>query len=102
MGVTIFGKTWKLHAQDVLRISPEHNLEIIRESVDFLVTQGRSVIYDAEHFFDGFNDEPDYALASLKAAADGGAQCLVLCDTNGGRLPLEIQDSVRQVVAKLD
>ena len=100
--VTIFGKTWKLHAQDVLRISPEHNLEIIRESVDFLVTQGRSVIYDAEHFFDGFNDEPDYALASLKAAADGGAQCLVLCDTNGGRLPLEIQDSVRQVVAELN
>ncbi|MEE2910555.1 MAG: citramalate synthase, partial [Candidatus Poribacteria bacterium] len=100
--VTIFGKTWKLHALDVLRVSPEQNLAIIRESVEFLVSNGRSVIYDAEHFFDGFNDDSAYALDSLQAAADGGAKCLVLCDTNGGRLPLEVQDGVKQVKDKID
>ena len=96
--VTIFGKSWKLHATDVLRVTPEENLELIESSVRFLVEHGREVIYDAEHFFDGYFDDASYALSTLKAAARGGAKCLVLCDTNGGRLPLEIQDGVRAVL----
>lgn len=100
--VTIFGKSWKLHATDVLGVSPEQNIELIESSVRFLVENGSEVIYDAEHFFDGFDDAPDYALQTLKAAAGGGAKCLVLCDTNGGRLPLEIQEGVRAVMAEID
>jgi len=100
--VTIFGKSWKLHATDVLRVTPEDNLDIIESSVGFLTENGRQVIYDAEHFFDGFQDDSDYALQTLKAAARAGAKCLVLCDTNGGRLPLEIQEVVRAVIDEID
>ena len=100
--VTIFGKSWELHATDVLRVTAQENIELIESSVRFLVENGREVIYDAEHFFDGYNDQPDYALQTLKAAARGGARCLVLCDTNGGRLPLEIQEGVRAVMAEID
>jgi 2-isopropylmalate synthase len=99
--VTIFGKSWRLHARDVLRVRPEENLDIIESSVRFLVENGREVIYDAEHFFDGFDDAPDYALRTLKAAEQGGAKYIVLCDTNGGRLPLEIQEGVRGAMAEL-
>ena len=97
--VTIFGKSWRLHATDVLRVTAEQNLELIESSVRYLVENGREVIYDAEHFFDGYADDSGYAVETLHAAAAGGAKCLVLCDTNGGRLPLEIQEGIRAVMA---
>ncbi len=90
--VTIFGKSWRLHATDVLRVTAGENLALIESSVKYLVDNGRDVIYDAEHFFDGYADDACYALETLGAAASGGAKCVVLCDTNGGRLPLEIQE----------
>ncbi len=88
--VTIFGKSWELQVTEVLRTSVEENQAMIRDTVAHLVSHGREVIYDAEHFFDGYKDSPTHALATLQAAADGGATCLVLCDTNGGTLPAEI------------
>ena len=100
--VTIFGKTWRLHATDVLQITPEENIELIESTVRFLVQNGREVLYDAEHFFDGYSDDPDYALKTLAAAALGGAKRLILCDTNGGRLPLEIEKAVQAVLAQID
>jgi 2-isopropylmalate synthase len=88
--VTIFGKTWLLHVLEVLRTSPEENLAMIHDTVAHLKAQGREVIYDAEHCFDGYKDNQTYALDCLKAAAAGGADYLVLCDTNGGTLPSEV------------
>jgi len=93
--VTIFGKTAKSHVERVLRTAPEENLARITESVAFLAARGKRVIYDAEHFFDGFFEDRAYALACLEAAAAGGAEVLVLCDTNGGRMPWEIEEGVR-------
>ena len=90
--VTIFGKSWELQVTEVLRTSVEENQAMIRETVAHLVRHGREVIYDAEHFFDGYKDSPTHALATLQAAADGGAACLVLCDTNGGTLPTEVAE----------
>jgi 2-isopropylmalate synthase len=95
--VTIFGKSWKLHVKEVFRTSNEENLRMIEESVRFLRAQDREVIYDAEHFFDGFKDDDSYALETLAAAERGGAHCLVLCDTNGGTLPQELAAIVRRV-----
>jgi 2-isopropylmalate synthase len=88
--VTIFGKSWKLQVTEILRTSIEENQAMIRDTVTHLAQHGREVIYDAEHFFDGFKDSPEHALGTLEAAAAGGAACLVLCDTNGGSLPSEI------------
>jgi len=85
--VTIFGKSWKLHVLEVFRTTLTENLRMIEESVRFLKKAGRETIYDAEHFFDGYADDPEYALKTLEAARQGGADCLVLCDTNGGTLP---------------
>ncbi len=85
--VAIFGKSWLLHVTEVLRVAPEANLALIEDSVAYLKSHGREVIYDAEHFFDGYADDPDYALATLASAARGGADWIVLCDTNGGTLP---------------
>lgn len=85
--VTVVGKSSPLHAQEVLQTTMENNLRMIRESVAYLKAQGKEVIYDAEHFFDGARLDDEYALATLLAALDGGADCLVLCDTNGGTLP---------------
>jgi 2-isopropylmalate synthase len=90
--VTIFGKSWELHVTEILRTTVEENQAMIRDTVSHLVANGREVIYDAEHFFDGYKDGAEHALATLKAAADGGAACLVLCDTNGGTLPSEISE----------
>ena len=87
---TIFGKSWLLHVTEVLKTTPEENLAMIEDTCRFLKENGREVIYDAEHFFDGYRDNPEYALKSLEAAAKGGADVLVLCDTNGGRLPHEM------------
>ncbi|NLW10038.1 MAG: citramalate synthase [Firmicutes bacterium] len=95
--VTIFGKSWDLHVREVLRITPEENLQIIEDSLAFLRSRGKKVIYDAEHFFDGYKSDPDYALATLKAAIRGGAETLVLCDTNGGVLPMEFLEIFRRV-----
>ncbi len=93
--VTLVGKTWDLHATEVLGVSLDENLKMIRESVEFLRSQNREVIYDAEHFFDGYKNNPEYALRTLKAAAEAGASVLVLCDTNGGSLPAEVARAVR-------
>src|SRR5438874_3072780 len=88
--VTIVGKTWLLHVKEVLRASPDENLAMIGDTVRYLKDHGKFVIYDAEHSFDGYADEPGYALATWQAAEKGGADFIVLCDTNGGRLPNEI------------
>jgi 2-isopropylmalate synthase len=88
--VTIFGKTWLLHVQEVLRTTPAENLAMIADTVRFLKDHGKYVIYDAEHCFDGFKDNPDYAIATWKAAQDAGADNVTLCDTNGGSLPNEV------------
>ena len=88
--VTIFGKSWLLHVRKVLRTTPEENLAMIADTVRFLKEQGRFVVYDAEHAFDGFKDNNGYALATWQAAEQAGAGIVVLCDTNGGTLPGEI------------
>ena len=88
--VTIFGKSWDLHVTDALRIDPSENLAMIQTSVEYLRANGRNVIYDAEHWFDGYQANPDYALQTLNAAILGGADWLILCDTNGGTLPSQI------------
>lgn len=88
--VTIFGKSWKLHVKKALKVSLPKNLGLIEQSVRYLKKHASEVIYDAEHFFDGFKDDPDYALQSLTAAVAGGADWIVLCDTNGGTLPHEL------------
>jgi 2-isopropylmalate synthase len=90
--VTIFGKSWEMHVTEVLRTTVEENQAMIRDTVRHLKAAGREVIYDAEHFFDGYKDSPAHALATLQAAAEGGADCLVLCDTNGGTLPSEVTE----------
>lgn len=95
--VTIFGKSWDLHVTEVLRTNMEENLRMIRDSVSYLKSQGREVIYDAEHFFDGYKANPEYALATLQAAVVGGAESIVLCDTNGGGLPWEISETLMEV-----
>ena len=92
--VTIFGKSWDLHVTEVLRTNLEENLRMIRDSVRYLKSQGKEVVYDAEHFFDGYRANPEYALATLKAAIIGGATSIVLCDTNGGSLPWQIGEAV--------
>ena len=88
--VAIFGKSWDLHVREALQAPLKENLEMIGDTVRFLREAGREVIYDAEHFFDGYKSNPDYALETIVAAADAGADCIVLCDTNGGTLPHEI------------
>src|SRR5437588_6594182 len=88
--ITIVGKTWLLHVKEVLRASPEENLAMIGDTIRYLKDHGKYVIYDAEHSFDGYADEPDYALATWQAAEKAGADHIILCDTNGGRLPNEI------------
>ncbi|MDR8392284.1 citramalate synthase [Aliifodinibius sp. S!AR15-10] len=95
--VSIFGKSWLLHVEKALKISAQDNLKIISDSVAFLKSHGKEVIYDAEHFFDGYKDNPGYALKTLKAAEDAGADVLVMCDTNGGTLTHEITQIVSEV-----
>ncbi len=99
--VTIVGKTWDLHVRDVLGVSLEENLRMIGDSVAFCRTHVPEVIYDAEHFFDGFRRNPDYALRSLRAAADAGAAWIVLCDTNGGTLPEQVAEAVETVAREI-
>ncbi|MBI3252036.1 MAG: citramalate synthase [Candidatus Omnitrophica bacterium] len=99
--ITLFGKSWDLHVREVFRVELEENLRMISDSVRFLRSEGRRVIYDAEHFFDGYARNREYALKTLGAAADAGAETLVLCDTNGGTLPSAVAKAVSDVRAKL-
>src|SRR2546429_3065883 len=99
--VTLVGKSSTLHVERVLETSREENLCMIADSVAFFLARGKEVIYDAEHFFDGYRFDPVYAVATLRAAAEAGAHCIVLCDTNGGELPDEVQQRVRDVRAHL-
>lgn len=99
--VTIVGKTWDLHVHDVLGVSLEENLRMIADSVAFCAANVPEVMYDAEHFFDGFRRNPDHALSTLRAAADAGAAWIVLCDTNGGSLPEQIAEAVAQVAREI-
>ncbi|MDO8541854.1 MAG: citramalate synthase [Opitutaceae bacterium] len=96
--MTIVGKTWTLHVTEILRTTREENLAMIEDSTRYLVAQGREVIYDAEHFFDGYKADPDYALRTLSAALRGGATNLTLCDTNGGTLVDDFKDIVTRAV----
>jgi len=96
--VTIFGKSWLLHVTDVLRTTPEENLQMIEDTVRFLKEMGKEVVYDAEHFFDGFQDNQDYAMSTLEAAARGGADFLTLCETNGGQLVTPFHHATKTVV----
>jgi len=94
--VTIVGKTWDLHVTQVLGASLDENLRMIADSIAYLRDQGRDVFYDAEHFFDGWQSNPEYALQTLKAAQDAGAEVVILCDTNGGSLPTRIHEGVKR------
>ena len=98
---TIFGKTWTLHVTDVLLTTLDDNLRIIEQSVAYLRAHGKRVIYDAEHFFDGYKADPAYALETLQAALRGGAETVVLCDTNGGTLPWDLDCMIREVTPAL-
>jgi len=98
---TLVGKTWALHLEKVTRVDPQENLAMIADSVAFLTAQGKRVIYDAEHFFDAYRDDPGYALRCLRAAAEAGAENLTLCDTNGATLPGALAEATGRVMAEL-
>ena len=99
--VTIFGKSWLFHVTEVLKTTPEENLRMIRDSISWLHSKGIEVIFDAEHFFDGYSDNPDYAVKVLETAYSAGAQMIVLCDTNGGMLPASVGLVVSEVRRRL-
>ena len=99
--VTMVGKTWSLHVREVIRTTPEENLAMIGDSVRYFKEHGKEVVYDAEHFFDGYKDDPRYALATLKAAQDAGVDIVVLCDTNGGTMPGEVGRVTAEVVKQM-
>lgn len=96
--VAIFGKSWDFHVTDIIKTTLENNLDMIRETISYLKEQGKEIIFDAEHFFDGYKRNPEYAMATLQAAVDGGAFCLSLCDTNGGAFPDEVYEITKKVV----
>lgn len=99
--ICLFGKTWDFHVKAALGISLQENLDLIFDSISFVKKNQREVIYDAEHFFDGYKANKNYALKTLEAASKGGAGCLVLCDTNGGSLPDEVSKIVSEVKKKI-
>jgi 2-isopropylmalate synthase len=99
---TLFGKSWTLHVTEVLRTTLDENLRMIEDSVALLRKHGRRVVYDAEHFFDGYKADPVYAVETLRAAVRGGAEVVALCETNGGNLPWRVEEVVRNVQAELD
>jgi 2-isopropylmalate synthase len=98
---TLVGKTWSLHLEKVTQVDPEENLRMIADSVGFLASEGKRVVYDAEHFFDAFRDDSDYALRCLRAAVEAGAENVTLCDTNGSSLPADVSGATARVVAEL-
>ena len=95
--VCIFGKSWLLHVEEILRCTPEQNLEIIKSTIEFFKSKNKRVFFDAEHFFDGYKDNAAYAMQVLETASNAGAETLVLCDTNGGAIPFEIVEIVREI-----
>jgi len=97
--IVIFGKSWDFHVTEIIRTTLEENLSMIRDTLAFFKAAGKEVVYDAEHFFDGYKNNPDYAVKSLQAAVEGGADTLVLCDTNGGTFPSEVAEIVKKIVA---
>jgi len=99
--VTIFGKSWDLHVTKIFKTSLDENLRMIHDSVGYLKSQKRKVFYDAEHFFDGYKENKDYALRTISAAVNAGCDAVILCDTNGGTLPLELAKIVGEVVLKV-
>jgi 2-isopropylmalate synthase len=99
--VTLVGKTWGLHVEKVVKVDRDENVRMIEESVAFLVAQGKRVVYDAEHCFDGWRDDAEYARRCVRAAADAGAETVALCDTNGGRLPGQIAEATRDLAQAL-
>ncbi|HPJ21114.1 MAG TPA: citramalate synthase [Clostridia bacterium] len=98
----VFGKSWDFHVTDILKTTLDENLEMIRDSISFLVKKGFDVIFDAEHFFDGYKANPDYAMKTLEAAVESGAFSICLCDTRGGTFPTETYDMTKAVVEKFD
>jgi len=98
---TLVGKTWTLHLEKIVKVDRSENLRMIEESIAFLCAEGKRVIYDAEHFFDGWRAEPDYAIACISAAAAAGAETVTLCDTNGSSLPSQVAEATSAVVAAL-
>src|SRR4051794_26676176 len=98
---TLVGKTWSLHLEKVTKVDPEENLRMIADSVAFLAGRGKRVVYDAEHFFDAYRDDPEYALRCLRAAAEAGAENVTLCDTNGSSLPPQVREATEHVVREL-
>ena len=100
--VVIFGKSWDFQVTDILKTTLEENISMIFDTVNFFKNAGKEVVYDAEHFFDGFKANPGYAMSSLQAAADAGADCLCLCDTKGSFLPMDIYETTKLVVSRFD
>lgn len=100
--VTIYGKTWDFHVKEALKISLDENLDLIFNSVSFLKRHVEKVFFDAEHFFDGYKDNPDYAIKCLLAAESAGADCLIPCDTNGGTLPSAVQNIIKDVTGRVN
>ncbi|MCP3874315.1 MAG: citramalate synthase [Desulfobacteraceae bacterium] len=96
--ITIFGKSWDLHVESIMQNTKQENLAMIKDSIAYLLSHDKEVIYDAEHFFDGYKANFDYALKTLEAAVEGGTKCLVLCDTNGGSLPCDIETITQKVI----
>ena len=99
--VSIFGKSWDFHVTDIIKTTLDNNLEMIKDTLLFLKSKGKKVIFDAEHFFDGYKSNPEYAIKALEAAKEGGAAVLTLCDTNGGCFPEEILKITKEVTEKL-
>jgi len=100
--ITIFGKTWDLHIREVLKTSLDENLNMIRDTVSFLVSKGNTVFYDAEHFFDAYKSNQEYSVKCLLAAVESGAKAIVLCDTNGGTLTSEISEVISEIRPKIN
>src|SRR4051794_1161213 len=98
---TLVGKTWRLHLEKVTKVDPDENLAMIADSIAFLRGEGKRLVYDAEHFFDAYRDDPAYALRCLRAAVDAGAETVTLCDTNGSSLPKQVADATAAVFAVL-
>ena len=96
--ITVFGKTWDLHVREALRVPLKENLQIIYDTISYLKARSEKVFYDAEHFFDGYKNNPEYALETINSALSAGADCIVLCDTNGGTLPDELRSIVNAVI----
>lgn len=100
--VAIFGKSWDFHVTDILKTDLEENLKMIYDTIVFFKNKNKEVVFDAEHFFDGYKANPEYAMKSLKAAFEAGADCLCLCDTNGGSFPNEVYDITKKVVSEFN